>query len=189
MRGRGKSRVQRHCGRSGRGVNLHNGPRLCQRANKLCKPTVGVLKSGKGGCEPVAEIRQVSNSEKVGVKKRKPFQVPDGFKHKRRLPRPSLALYDDVLSGFYVGREAAFKIWAWAEKLAVNNAAVFEWIHDFLLCAGLLDTIWYDTIWCDTIWRQFGSLSNFLFGRKDGAARNLPHWDMNKRRGQIEAAR
>ena len=96
----GKSRVQRHGRRSGRGINRYDRSKLCQRTNKLCNPTVGMFKSGKGGCEPVAEIRQVSNSEKVGVKKRKPFQVPDGFKHKRRLPRPSLALYDDVLSGF-----------------------------------------------------------------------------------------
>ena len=159
----GKSRIQRYGRRSGRGINRYDRSKLCQRTNKLCDPSVGMFKPDKGGYEPVAEIRQVSNSEEVGVKKGSPFQILNGFKHERCLPRPSLALYDDVLSRFYVGRKAAFKIWARTEKLTVNDAAVFEWIHDSLLCDALPDTIWCDTIWC-----QFGNVSNFFLRRKRG---------------------
>ena len=99
--------------------------------NDLFEKSGGILKSCKGGREPMAEVGGIADAEQVSMEHRDAFHAANRFKHEGCLAHAPFALHHDVLSGFHVSLEDARELRSAAEVLAVNGLSILEGIHGF----------------------------------------------------------
>ena len=125
----GDSRINRHRRRTGRRVYGNRRPEMREHAYGLRYPVFGSFKTCEGGDKSAADFRLVANAEKVGMEEGDSLHVSHRLENERRLSGSAVALHDDVLAGFYAGREFPLKCRTRAEEVSIDSASVFEWVH------------------------------------------------------------